>query len=57
MASTIDSGHDGDSVARRTKRLWTAEETRSICLQTTAPGVSIAEVALRFAVNANLIFR
>jgi len=44
-------------MARRTKRLWTDEEKRSICLQTTAPGVSVAQVALRYAVNANLIFK
>ena len=28
--STIDSGHYGDVMARRTKRLWTDEEKRSI---------------------------
>ena len=28
-----------------------------ICLQTTAPGVSVAQVALRYTVNANLIFK
>ena len=55
--STIDSGHYGDGVARRTKRLWTDEEKRSICFQTAAPGVSVAQVALRYAVNANLIFK
>jgi transposase len=55
--STIDSGHYGDDVARRTKRLWTDEEKRSICFQTTAPGVSVAQVARRYAVNANLIFK
>ena len=55
--STIDSGHHGDGVARRTKRLWTDEEKRSICFQTTAPGVSVAQVARRYAVNANLIFK
>jgi transposase len=44
-------------VARRTKRLWTDEEKRSICFQTTAPGVSVAQVARRYAVNANLIFK
>ena len=43
-------------MARRTKRLWTDEEKRSICFQTTAPGVSVAHVARRYAVNANLIF-
>ncbi len=52
--STIDSGHYGDGVARRTKRLWTDQEKRSICFQTTAPGVSVAR---RYAVNANLIFK
>jgi len=55
--STNDSGHYGDGVARRTKRLWTDEEKRSICFQTAAPGVSVAQVARRYAVNANLIFK
>ena len=44
-------------MARRTRRLWTDEEKRSICLQTTAPGVSVAQVALRYTVNANLIVK
>ncbi len=52
--STKDSGHYDDGVARRTKRLWTDEEKRSICFQTTAPGVSVAQVARGYAVNANL---
>ena len=47
----------GWAVARRTKRLWTDEEKRTICFQTTAPGVSVAQVARRYAVNANLIFK
>jgi transposase len=55
--ATIDSGHNGDGVARRTKWLWTDEEKRSICFQTKAPGVSVARVARRYAVNANLIFK
>nr|WP_208394108.1 transposase [Pseudochelatococcus lubricantis] len=33
------------------------DEKRSICFQTTAPGVSVAQVARRYAVNANLIFK
>ena len=44
-------------MARRTRRLWTDEEKRLICLQTTTPGVSVAQVALRYTVNANLIFK
>ena len=43
-------------MARRTKRLWTDEEKRSICFQTMAAGVSVAQVARRYSVNANLIF-
>ncbi|WP_386684848.1 transposase [Loktanella sp. R86503] len=44
-------------MARRTKRLWTDEEKRSICLQTTAPDVSVAQVARRYALNANVVFK
>ena len=44
-------------VVRRTKRLWTDEEKRSICLQATAPEVSVAQVARRYALNANMIFK
>ena len=44
-------------VVRRTKRLWTDEEKLSICLQTTAPDVSVAQVARRYALNANMIFK
>ncbi len=41
----------------RKHRLWTDEEKRSICLQTRAPGVSVAQVARRYAMNASLIFK
>ena len=44
-------------VFRRAKRLWTDEEKRSICVQTTAPDVSVAQVARRYALNANMIFK
>jgi len=43
-------------MARRKRRSWSDEEKRSICLQTLVPGVSVAQVALRYAMNANLIF-
>jgi transposase len=42
---------------KRTNRFWSPEEKRSICLQTTAPGVSVAQVARRYAMNANLIHK
>ena len=44
-------------MAPRHKRLWTDEEKRSICLQTMAAGVSVAQVARRYAMNTNLIFK
>ena len=47
----------GRLMARRTKRLWTDEEKRSICFQTTAPGVSVAQVSRRYAMNANMVFK
>jgi transposase len=40
----------------RKRRFWSDEEKRSICLQTSAPGVSVAQVARRYSMNANLIF-
>jgi transposase len=42
---------------KRIRRSWSDEEKRSICLQTLVPGVSIAQGALRYAMNVNLIFK
>ena len=39
------------------KRVWTDDEKRSICTQTLTPGVSVAQVARRYSMNANLIFK
>ena len=39
------------------KRFWSAEEKVSICAQTCAPGVSVAQVARRYAMNTNLIHK
>ena len=44
-------------MARRRNRMWSAEEKRSICHQTRAPEVSVAQVARRYALNANLIHK
>ncbi len=38
---------------KQKKRRWPDDEKRSICLQTTAQGVSVAQVARRYAMNAN----
>lgn len=36
------------------ERFWSDDEKRSICAQTTVPGVSVAQVAWRYAMYANL---
>ncbi len=43
-------------MTRRKRRSWSDDEKRSICLQTLAPGVSVSQVARRYAMNANQIF-
>jgi len=39
------------------KRFWSDDEKRTICAQTLIPGVSVAQVARRYSMNANLIFK
>ena len=39
------------------KRFWSDDEKRSICAQTRVPGVSVAQVARRYSMNANLLFK
>ena len=39
------------------KRIWSDEEKRSICAQAGVAGVSVAQVARRYAMNANLIHK
>lgn len=43
--------------AGQKKRFWSDEEKRSICGQTCGPGVSVAQVARRYSMNANLIHK
>jgi transposase len=39
------------------KRFWSDEEKRSICSQTQVSDVSVAQVARRYSMNANLIHK
>ena len=39
------------------KRFWLDDEKRSICGQTRVPGVSVAQVARRYSMHANLLFK
>ncbi len=43
-------------MAGRKRRSWSIEDKRTICQQTVAPGVSVAQVARRYGLNANQIF-
>lgn len=42
---------------KRTRRVWSDDEKRLICEQTRAPGISVAQVARRYGLNANLLFK
>lgn len=39
------------------RRFWSEEEKRLICEQTRVPGVSVAQVARRYSMNANMVFK
>ena len=41
---------------RRSRRVWSAEEKRRIVDEAVIPGASVAEIARRHGVNANLVF-
>jgi len=43
-------------MAGRKRRTWSDDDKRTICQQTVASGVSVAQVARRYALNANQIF-
>ena len=44
-------------MAGRKKRYWTDEEKCEICAQARLPDASVAQVARRYAVNANMVFK
>lgn len=39
------------------KRFWSDEEKRSVCNQSRVAGVSVAQVARRYALNTNLVHK
>jgi len=45
-------------VQRRKRRVWSDDEKQTgICAQTRVPGVSVSQVARRYDVNGNLVFK
>ena len=59
MVSTNDGGHyRGLSMAKkRRRRIWEDDEKRRIVAQTRVPGISVSQVARRYDVNANMVFK
>ena len=55
MSLSLAGPAAGAKVKRR-RRLWSADEKRRMIDECRAPGASVAEVALRNGVNANLLF-
>ena len=45
------------SMKRRKRRFWDDDEKHRIVAQTRVPGVSVSQVARRYDVNANLVFK
>jgi transposase len=46
----------GTTDGRRHRRLWSADEKQAMLAESFAPGASVAQVAQRYGVNANLLF-
>ncbi len=42
---------------KRRRRIWEDHEKRRIVAQTRVPGVSVSQVARRYDVNANMVFK
>src|SRR3954464_12103767 len=43
-------------VPKRSRRSWSDDEKRKIVAEALLPGASVAEIARRYGVNANLVF-
>lgn len=55
MSLSMAEAASGTKAGRR-RRLWSVDEKRRMVEESSAPGASVAEVALRHGVNANLLF-
>ena len=58
MVSTIGKWTlSGFRMTKRRRRSWSDDEKRRIVAQTLVPGISVSQVARRYDVNANLVFK
>jgi transposase len=51
-----DAGRPSTEVGERRRRTWSADQKQRMIAESFAPGASVAEVARRYGVNANLLF-
>jgi transposase len=51
-----DAGRQSADRGERRRRTWPAEQKQRIVAESFAPGASIAEVARRYGLNANMLF-
>ena len=51
-----DAGVQGANGRERRRRTWSADQKQRIIAESFAPGASVAEVARRYGLNANMLF-
>ena len=51
-----DAGRRGADEGERRRRTWSADQKQRIIAESFAPGASVAEVARRYGLNANMLF-
>jgi transposase len=52
----LDAGSPSTEGGERRRRTWSADQKQRMIAESFAPGASVAEVARRYGVNANLLF-
>lgn len=51
-----DAGRQSADDGERRRRTWSADQKQRIIAESFAPGASVAEVARRYGLNANMLF-
>ncbi len=51
-----DVGRPSTDGGERRRRTWSADQKQRIIAESFAPGASVADVALRYGLNANMLF-
>ena len=51
-----DAGRAGTNGGERRRRTWSADQKQRIIAESFAPSASVAEVARRYSLNANMLF-